>query len=173
MKWGQSAWCRDRACFLSLSVHFLFHKLLLPVFPSLLSAISLLDSVRGYWMGDWRKRRRRRRVGTCDRHGWAVSVVMATQKCIYHSTDWDEVTADHSLHFISLPACRPHPPSFLSFFSVSSSPTFPLSSSVLFFSSTHYPFFFSYLLLPWSCCEKQASDSEKFGLFLSFPISSV
>ena len=92
-------WDMRYRLFLSLSAHFLCHKWLLTVSPSRLGAISLLYSVRGYWMGV--SDGERRRVGTYDRHGWAVSVVMATRKCIYHSVDQYEVNTDHSPSFFT------------------------------------------------------------------------
>lgn len=147
-------WTGVLPVFISLLIS-CFHKWLLPASPSHFSVISLLDSVRGYWMGvsDGEKRRR---VGTFDRHGWAVSVVMATRKCIYHSVDELEVNADHSPSFFT-----PCHPLFtlilicvidcLTFFTVS------LSSSVIFSLILFFPLMFPVL----SCCKKQVSDLEK------------
>lgn len=87
------------------------YKWLLPVFPSVqYLCMTLLEDIESVTVFDEEMRRMRmswRRVWTCDRHGWAVSVVMATQKCTYRSASWDEVTANHSLHIIGFSAHHP------------------------------------------------------------------
>lgn len=86
--------------------------------------------VRGYWMGDrwcnfgWRKEEEEEEGGDM-RQAWLSSICCnGCTKVHLPFSQLRRVTADHSLYFTSLP-------SFLSFFSVFSSLTFSLSSSVL------------------------------------------